>query len=173
MAKKKKITKKLVKKVASNTNAPKVNHSWTFPEKEFYLLRLESLTLVIITLAVFIFMLFQFEKRVFPSLIVTVVFLAVYFLISFVLKKLRNVQESYQVAKDHLQITKQVNKKSNKIKVPLKDVKSHKFDRTFLGAYLVTDKKRHPIYFNTLEELEKLEKWVLGKDKKSTKRKRK
>ena len=172
MAKKKRSTKP-IKKVARKTSAPKVDHSWTFPEKEFYLLRLESLILVVLTLAVFTFMLFRFEKRVFPALIFTVVFLGVYFLISYVLKKLRTVEESYQVAKDHLHITKKVNKKSSKIKVPLKNVKGHKFDRTFLGAYLVTDKGRHPIYFNTLEELEKLEKWVTGKGKKVTKRKRK
>lgn len=42
----------------------------------------------------------------------------------------------------------------------LKDIIHHKLDRTFLGGYLLTDTKKHLLFFSTKSELNKYEEFL-------------
>ena len=139
--------------------------SWKFPTKPHYFMRLEAFTIGVLALMVFFLMLFNLDNAILPSVLSVVLFLGLYLLITYVIRKVRTVEEMYNLVTSHLEIVRKVNKDVKKLKVLKKEIVGHKLDRFFLGGYVVTEGKRHSLFFNNLEELEMFEKWLLSKKK--------
>ena len=144
------------------------NSSWKFPNKNILFIKIESFMLSFLTFFVFVFSYFQYDQRFFPAIVVTILFLGVYTLISIIFRKIRFIEEHYSLTKDYLEIKRKINKTKTSEKVKLKDVIHYKLDKFFLGAYILTKKRKHIVYFNNLKELESLEKHL----KKNSKKKR-
>ncbi|MBI4983702.1 hypothetical protein HZC32_03600 [Candidatus Woesearchaeota archaeon] len=135
--------------------------SWKFPVKEFFLLRLEILFVVILAILIFVFSFFSLEQTWTLAILFTAIFLGLYFLISFVVQKTRAARNEYQLTPKHLDIIKKIRDITNRERVHLKDIKHHKLDKLFLGGYLLTHKgKRHVLFFNTKAEVEKFESFI-------------
>ncbi len=133
--------------------------SWKFPLKEVKFLRIEIFFLIILGILIFLYTAFQFERRLFSGLIFSLLFIIIYIFVAFGMKKMRKIEEHYKVSGRHLHITHKTRKKTGKVKIPLSSVSMHKFDRFFLGGYVVTIKNlKHVLYFNTRKEMEKFEK---------------
>lgn len=134
--------------------------SWKFPRNEFAFLKLEVVFVGILSLFIF-FLSFVDERNWFYSVLSTGLFIGIYLLISIIIKRIRKVEEHYQLSNTHLHITRKTKKKMNKVKVPWKEVKRHKLDRFFLGGYVLTKKgKRHPLFFNNKREVEQFSSYV-------------
>jgi len=133
--------------------------SWKFPAKKFIIFKLEAMFLLLLTIVVFFFSLEQ--VRWYWSIILSLLFVGLYFLVSFAIQKFRKVEEHYHVTPTHFHVTKKVRKISKKTKVPLKKFKHMKLDKFFLGGYLLThDGKKHLVYFNKKDELHKFENFL-------------
>jgi hypothetical protein len=160
----KKITKKksAPKKQAKNMSRKKIN--WKYPNREINILRIELLFVSIITFLVFLFLFFQLEGRLFPTILLTFIFVLIYFLIQQIVLKVHKIEEEYELDGSFLKIKRKVNnviKKENKIHK--KKIEKHKLDHRFLGAYVVSGGKRFPLYFNTAQEVKNFGKWVKKK----------
>ena len=132
---------------------------WVFPAKRLFLMRLEILFLMLMALAVFIFSYFQFEL-VRYAVLFTGLFVCVYILLSVVVQTWRQVEEKYELSPTHLQVTRKTRSKVKQEKVALKDVKHHKLDHFFLGGYVLSNKGKHLLFFNTKEEVQKFEQFM-------------
>lgn len=133
-------------------------HAWKFPGTPFLVMRIEMLFLLILSIFVFIFSFFQTQKSWFSGIIFTLVFLGLYFLISFVIQKVRKVEHHYKLTPTHLHVTKKVKGKTTHEEMPLKEVKKHKVDKVFLGGYVQSHKgKKHVLFFNKKKEAEKFD----------------
>tara|TARA_Y100000310_G_C20620800_1_gene783174 strand:+ start:837 stop:1364 length:528 start_codon:yes stop_codon:yes gene_type:complete len=153
--------------------APVNKLSWKFPLKNFIFLKIETFFVVILAIVVF---LLSFQKGWFYAVVATIIFLGVYILVSFVVQKIRKVEEQYHLTTTHLQVTRKTRNTLQKDKVPLKDIKSHKLSKKFLGGYLLTHKKKHLLFFNSRDELDKfdnhLQKHYKSRNKKKVVKKR-
>ena len=135
--------------------------SWKFPQNKLVWLRLELLFLAILTIIVFIFSYYDFDQSWYFGLLFAVIFLAVYFGISALIQRIRLIQNVYTITPNQIEIHQQHRFGSKKHKIPFKELKHHKLDKTFLGGYLVTHKgKRHSLFFNTRKEVERFESFV-------------
>ncbi len=139
-----------------------VKYHWQFPLKQFFFLRIELVFLAVIGVLLFLISFFGSGNNFLAALLYTLVFFALYLIVSYIVQRLRFVEEHYHLSSSHLHIVKKRNNKVIKeVQVPLRTVKKHKLDRHFLGGYLVTHKgKRHVLFFNTKKELEKFEKLI-------------
>ncbi len=161
------------RKKSSTKKSNSKKQYWIFPNENILFLRIELAFLSLLSILIFFVVLFQLDNRVFPTILITLMFIIMYAFVQHIMKHVRRIEEKYQIDGDYLHILRKVNDKiKSKQKIHRNDVNHHKFDKRFLGAYLVTDSKRHPLYFNSLEELKKVETW-LGKStkKKSVKKK--
>lgn len=132
--------------------------SWTFPKNNFSMLRLEIIFLVIIAIIVFIFSYYDFDRRWYIALVFSLIFVAIYFLVSSIVQRIRLIQKTYTLTSTHIEIHHQHRFGDKKQKIPLSEVKHHKLDKIFLGGYMVTHKgKRHSLFFNTKKEIERFE----------------
>ena len=132
--------------------------SWKFPLQEFLVLRIEALFVGILAVLIFVLSLYRFNGEWAVAAGFTVLFLALYALLSYAIQKWRKVEEHYKVTKQHLEVVRKKRNVIKKEKAPLKEVAHHKLDKTFLGGYLLTRKgKKHLLFFNTREEVEKFE----------------
>lgn len=129
---------------------------WIFPEKKIHFLRIERLTVGIITVIILALTYLQFGSFSF-AVIFTLIFLGVYIILSYLMQLVRMVQEHYHFTPTHFEITRKSRFRVRKEKVPLKEIKHHKLDRIFLGGYLLSKKKKHLLYFNTRQELKQFE----------------
>ncbi|MBT4605047.1 hypothetical protein HOC01_05385 [archaeon] len=162
VARTKKVSKAKVSKVSRSKLSKKAGSSqimsgsfyWKFPREDFQLLRIEIAVLVLLSGLVFLYMYLQPELNGFIAVVSVILFLAIYFVVSAILRKLRRVEELYELGRTHLDIQRYVNgKRSERHKIALKDVKFHKFDHTFHGAYVVLhDGTRHPLFFSSSAE---------------------
>jgi hypothetical protein len=133
------------------------NVSWKFPAKDFIFHKIE--TVFVAFLLALIFLIICFSNGCLQATLYTLLFLAIYLVVSYSLQRLRKVEEKYLLTKTHLHVTRKVNKKVKKHKVHLKDIKHHKLDKFFLGGYMLTyKKKKHLLFFNSRDEVEKFEK---------------
>lgn len=132
--------------------------SWKFPLQKFLVLRIEGLFLLVLAVLMYLTLLYRFDKEVPVAVGFTVLFLALYALLSFALQRWRDVEEHYKVTKNYLEVVRKKKNMVKKEKAFLKDVAHHKLDRIFLGGYVITKKgKKHLLFFNTKQELEKFE----------------
>lgn len=135
--------------------------TWKFPKKEFVVMRLEIVLIAFLALAVYLFAYLQSKGSWWLGTLFTALFLALYFLTSYGIQRWRQVEEHYKLTKKHLEVVRKKRGSQKKEKAPLKEVVHHKLDKTFLGGYVVTRKgKKHLLFFNTKEELEKFERFL-------------
>jgi len=134
--------------------------SWKFPKKEFLVLRIEALFVIFLAILIYVVALYQFD-RILTAIGFTIVYLALYAGLSYGIRKWRKAEEHYKLTKKHLEISHRKFDKVKKEKTLLKDVAHHKLDRTFLGGYLLTKKgKKHLLFFNSKQEVEKFESFL-------------
>jgi len=141
--------------------------SWKVKSKKLLLFRIEALFVTVLGILIFIGSIFYYSKYYkFPSslwatLFVVVFFVVLYYVVSVIIKHIRQAEEHYLAHETHLEITKKTKKNLVQVKVPWKRLHRHKLDKTFLGGYLLTkDKKKHPLFFNTKNEMVKFENFV-------------
>lgn len=153
MAARKKKIRKIVKKKAKSSSSKSSRLQWGFPARELHILRIELFTLLIFGLFIFWYMFFQFEQQFFGGALSAILFVSLYFIISSIVKRIHFVEEKYHLNSSHLQITRFKNGEKVAIeKIPLASIILHKFDHFFLGAYVVTNQKRHGLFFNSEQE---------------------
>ena len=125
-------------------------------------MKVETLTIAILALMTFIFTFYGNDKSWFIATIFTVIFVGLYYTVSYLIQKYRKVEENYKVTDKHFEVHRKSRKIVKKEKVALKDIKMHKLSRFLLGGYFLTKtKKKHLLFFNTLNELEGFEKHLL------------
>lgn len=129
---------------------------WKFPDRKIIFMKLETFTIAVLGLLVFLFSFLQLDNFFF-AVVYTLVFFGLYAIIAYLIQLIRTVEEHYQLLPPHLHITRKTRFRTKKEKIHLKKIKLHKLDRFFLGGYLVTERKRHALFFNTKKELEKFE----------------
>lgn len=135
--------------------------SWKFPQKEFLVMRVEIVLIAFLALVVYLFAYLQSNGSSWLGTLFVVLFLALYFLTSYGIQRWRQVEEHYKLTKKHLEVVRKKRGSMKKEKAPLKEIAHHKLDKTFLGGYLVTRKgKKHLLFFNTKEEVEKFESFL-------------
>jgi len=148
--------------------------AWKFPLSNFVFLRIETVFVVLLTIGIF---LLTFQKGLFYAVISTLIFLGLYVLVSFLVQKVRKTEEHYIITDADFQVTRKTRNRVRKEKVPLKEIKRHKLSKAFLGGYLLThQKKKHLLFFNSKDELKKLDehlqKHYKSRNKKSAKKKK-
>ena len=135
--------------------------SWKFPNKEFLVLRIEIVMIAFLSLLVYVVTYLQTKGSAILAILFTALFLALYFLASYGIQRWRQVEEHYKLTKKHLEVTHKKRNEVQKEKAPLKEIAHHKLDKTFLGGYLLTRKgKKHLLFFNTKDEVEKFESFL-------------
>ncbi len=131
---------------------------WDFPLKGFFFMKLETFTIAVLAIFVFFYTFLQSDQRWFNAVFSVIAFIALYVLVSYIIQKIRKVEENYHLSENHLNIVRKAGSNVKKEKVHLKDIKHHKLDKFFLGGYLVTHSgKKHVLFFNTKDEAEKFE----------------
>jgi len=131
--------------------------------------RIEALFVTVLALLIFIGSLTYYSYQLLLPLIYTALFLVLYVFAAHLVRIIRRAEEHYLAHPTHLEIRRKSRLKSSNVKVPWKKVVHHKFDRFFLGGYLLTkDKQKHPLFFSTRKELDAFERFI----KKVVKRKK-
>ena len=135
--------------------------SWNFPAKKFFFLKIETLFVAILALIVFFATFMQSEQNWFYAVVAIIIFLGIYVLLSYLIQKLRQVEEKYFLSSKHFEITRKTKTKIKKERIHLSEIKHHKLDKFFLGGYILTHSgKKHLLFFNTKEELIKFENFL-------------
>lgn len=120
--------------------------------------RLEWIFLAIISIIILIYSWWIFRSWL-VSLALTIIFIVIYFGVSYGAKKVFHTEEHYQVKQKQLHVSTMTKKKIVKKRIPLHEVKHSNFSKFILGGYVVTrDNKRHLLYFNDKKELVSFEK---------------
>lgn len=132
---------------------------WTFPKKEIFFLRIEMISVLALAILVFLFSYLQ-VKSIFYSLIFTLVFIGLYVVSSYLVQVIRVVEEKYKISPTHFEVIRKTRFKTKKEKVHLKKINFHKLDKLLLGGYMLSEKGKHLLFFNNLDELKKFEKFV-------------
>jgi hypothetical protein len=135
--------------------------SWIFPMKEFMFLKIETITVAVIALLTFLTIFAQSEQSWLSAALFTAAFVGFYYLLSYIIQKVRMVEEKYHLTPTHLEVTRKSRNKLSKSKIPLKEIARHKLTKFFMGGYLITKKgKKHLLFFNTKEEVMKFESFL-------------
>jgi len=134
------------------------NVFWHFPLREFFFMKIETLTIIIMAILIFFYTFLQSDQSWFQAVLGSVAFIAIYVLISFLIQKIRKVEEKYFLTPHHFEVIRKTRRKIKKEKISLKDIKHHKLDKFLLGGYLITKKsKKHVLFFNNKNEVEEFE----------------
>ncbi len=141
-------------------------HRWECPHEKVFLLKPETILLSILLVLVILFSFATFDQSWIPTIVVTLIFIVVFLGINFLFKRVYPVKEEYQLSAHGISIHQKAGKKSKKIYVPYREINQFKLDKFLHGGRIETKNKRHPLFFNTLGEIEKLEKVFLKKIKK-------
>lgn len=129
--------------------------AWRFTHGKFSWV--EVLLLSIASVALFFLFWIYFPWLI--SLALTVFFIAGYFLISHGVKVVRKKEMHYRAKDKHLHVTKAVEKKIVKERIPLHKAKDCKFDKFRLKGVLINhDGKKHHLHFNSKDEMRKFRK---------------
>jgi len=162
---KKRTQKKTVSRKASQTTKPKQLHQWICPHENVFLLKPETILLSILVVLILIFSFATFEQSWIPTIIITLIFIMAFLLINHLFKKVYPVKEEYKVTNSGISIHQKSGKKSKKVYIPYREINQFKLDKFLHGGRIETKNKRHSLFFNTREEIEKLEKILLKKIK--------
>ena len=134
--------------------------AWNFPGDGTTYLRIEIVSIAIIAAVVFFISFFHIGQSYFVPTIVTVAFIILYTIISYLIRRLRQVEENYKISATHFQVTRKTKKGVKKEKVSLKKIQSHNLDRFFLGGYMISEEGKHLLFFNSIKELEDFDKHI-------------
>ena len=156
MAKKLKSTKK-------KNSTSKHLHRWVCPHENVFLLKPETILLSILVVLIVLFSFATFNQNWIPTIIITLIFILAFLFINFLFKKVYPVKEEYKMTATGITIHKKSGKKSNKIYVPYREINQFKLDKFLHGGRIETKNKKHALFFNTREEIEKLEKIFMRK----------
>ena len=132
-----------------------------FLAKKFFFLKIETLFVAILALIVFFATFVQSEQNWFYAVVAIIIFLGIYVLLSYLIQKIRQVEEKYFLSSKHFEVTRKTKTKIKKERIHLSEIKHHKLDKFFLGGYILTHSgKKHLLFFNTKEELIKFENFL-------------
>ena len=137
--------------------------TWKFPKEHFVIISLERYILLMLCLIVFLFS-WQQTYSLFYAFIFTFLFLGTHLILSYFIQIIRNEEEKYHLTKTHIHIVRKSRYSHKEEKIPLKDIHHHKLDKRFLGGYLLTKKRKHLLFFNAKDEVERVAK-ILSKKK--------
>ncbi|MDP3990097.1 MAG: hypothetical protein Q8Q01_02735 [archaeon] len=131
---------------------------WSFPRNKLLFMRIEAVAVSIVAVLIFFVAIAQTDLLI--ALSSTLGFILLYTIVSFIILNIRRPHEEYHVKSGNLHIIRKTRFSQKSAKIPLKGVKRHKFDKLFLGGYVLAGKKRHSLFFNTISELKKFEKEI-------------
>lgn len=134
--------------------------SWKFPQKDFLLLKIEAVTVLILAVIIFLISFQQLKGSWGFSGLFTLFFFGLYFVVSYIIQRIRLAEEHYQLKPPHLQVTRKTRFKTKSEKIDLRKIRKHKLDHFFLGGYLLTDKAKHQLFFNSKAEMKKFEEYL-------------
>lgn len=161
----KKIQKKTSSKKATQIPKPKHLHQWECPHENVFLLKPETILLSILVVLILLFSFATFEQSWIPTIIITLIFIMAFLFINYLFKKVYPVKEEYKLTSSGISINQKSGKKSKKVYIPYQEINQFKLDKFLHGGRIETKNKRHSLFFNTREEIEKLEKILLKKIK--------
>lgn len=130
--------------------------TWQFPERGFSLMRAELGSIFLVAFLVFVFTYFQLGN-ISSAFLFSSIFIGIYLIVSYIIQLIRQTKEVYALRQGYLEIVRKTRFSQQKEKVSLQRVKHHKLDRLLLGGYLLTEKQKHLLFFNTKQELDKFE----------------
>ncbi len=135
--------------------------SWKFPSKDFLVMRIEIALIAVLALMVYLVAYLRSQGSWLIGTLFAALFLALYFLTSYGIQQWRQVEEQYKLTKKHLEVVRKNHNSVKREKAPLKEFSHHKLDKFFLGGYVMTKKgKKHLLFFNTKDEVEKFESFL-------------
>lgn len=143
-------------------------HKWVCPKKEVFLLKAETVLLVIFVFLIFIFSFVILDQKLFLAFLATLFFILLFFLINHFFRKTFPLQESYQVFSRGISLKRKAGQRVKKQFLAFSKIKSYKFDKFLHGGRLETKKGKVPLFFNTREEIDKLEQILKKKLKEKT-----
>ncbi len=153
MVARKETKRKTAKKKTSSSSSAASGLKWEFPARELHILRIEMFALLAFSVFIFWYMYHQFEQQFFGGALSVILFISLYFVISSIIRRIHFVEEKYNLTNTHLEITRHRNgKKVASEKFSLSNIVLHKFDHFFLGAYVLTNQKKHVLFFNNEKE---------------------
>tara|TARA_Y100000310_G_C20641114_1_gene793945 strand:- start:825 stop:1307 length:483 start_codon:yes stop_codon:yes gene_type:complete len=158
------VKKKQVKRTKKTTSSRHL-HQWVCPHENVFLLKPETILLSILLVLVLLFSFATFDQSWIPTIIITLIFVLSFLIINFLFKKVYPVKEHYRMTSSGMTIHRKSGKKSSKIYVPYREINQFKLDKFLHGGRIESKGKRHSLFFNTREEIEKLEKILLKKIK--------
>lgn len=142
--------------------AKKILHQWECPKH--FLLKLETILLAVFVFLVFLFSFATFNQQWLPSIIATLFFLVVFFLVNHASKAIYPIKENYQLTHQGITIEKKIKDRLERYFIKYSNIKQFKLDKFVHGGRIDTkDHKHFPIFFNTLKEINKLEKVLKNK----------
>lgn len=144
----------------------KTLHKWTCPHEKIFLLKPETILLGFMVFLVFIFSFIVLDQRWIPTITLTVLFILVFILVHRLFRHFYPIQETYHLSHSGIAIHRQAGKKASKTNIKYSQINEFKLDKTFHGGRIMTKSEKHPLYFNSKEEIEKLEKILKKKIKK-------
>lgn len=133
--------------------------TWKFPEQDFSLMRVELGSIFIVTFLIFVFTYFQLGS-ISSAFLFSSIFIGIYLVVSYLIQLIRQTKEVYALRQGYLEIVRKTRFSQRKEKVHLRRVKRHRLDRLLLGGYLLTEKEKHLLFFNTRRELEQFERII-------------
>lgn len=134
-----------------------VLHQWECPKDSQFLLKIETLLLAFLVFLVYLIAFFVFNQSWPLALMVTVVFILIFGIVHRISKKIYPIKHKYQIMDKHLAIKHQSGKKETNLLIPFSEIKKFKLDKFIHGGRIELKDKLIPIYFNSRQEVEKLE----------------
>ena len=132
--------------------------SWKFPHNKLFFMRIETIFVLILAALI---LLFSWRLGWMMAILLTLLFVGLYALISYIIQRFRQAEEHYHFTPQHVHIVKKTSKTQHEEKIPLNQLHHHKVDKLLLGGYLMTKKKKkHLLFFNTRKELDKFENFL-------------
>jgi len=124
-------------------------------------MRIEIALIAVLALMVYLVAYLRSQGSWLIGTLFAALFLALYFLTSYGIQQWRQVEEQYKLTKKHLEVVRKNHNSVKREKAPLKEFSHHKLDKFFLGGYVMTKKgKKHLLFFNTKDEVEKFESFL-------------
>jgi|SRR3989339_1285922 len=145
----------------------KLLHQWECPHSSVYLLKLETVLLAFLVFLIYILSYLIFNQSWTLALIITLFFLIIFFGIKWVIRHFYPIKNQYQLKEKHLIIKRIVGKITEEVSIPYSEIKGFKLDKRWHGGRIHLKNQVLLLYFNSRDEVEKLEKILLQKIKKN------
>ena len=134
-------------------------HTWSYPAKNQFWQRIELWWITVISILLFLLS-YVTNHKISSSILYVLLYIGLYMVISAIVKTIRNAEHTYTVSSTHMEINRTSRFKSTHHKIKLSNIKHHKLNSHLLAGTLHTKTTRHPLYFNTKEELQKYHSFI-------------